>query len=422
MTKILLISSTVSIILLLFYITDEIISPDYKQYQTTYRKQLVQFAKNDDERIAAEKFPIAVRQIVSRDLGRTDRCISCHVALEDPRMEGFQEPLKAHPGKLLETHDVQKIGCTVCHDGQGRALSQIDAHAIAIKGWEKPLLPDTFIYSSCLRCHETHEFPEIPAILKEGQEIFFSTGCMGCHKLNGRGGQIGPDLTNIADASTHLKHPVAMEGEEFGRQFHNINIGFIYESIKNPQASSEDTAMMDYNLTDHQVLALTIFLKGLSKKAVPASYTTRLREMGQHETLNGEGLYKKYCVACHGKGAKGGVKNINYAKKTVPAIYNLAEKMFIEYPEDANYIVELLENGTDIVNMEPPLDVEASRRVVAQYQAIKLVIRNGSPAAKLDPQKTGPPLHMPSWITQFTDRDIDSIIAYLLTLQEWEEY
>lgn len=409
-------------ILLLYYVADEIFSPDYKKYQMMYRERLADLAKSDTVQKPAETFPIQVRQIVSRDLQRTDRCVSCHVAMEDPRMQDEKNPLKAHPDHLLEIHDVQKIGCTVCHDGQGRALNEKDAHARSITGWEKPLLPDLFVYSNCLRCHETENFPEIPPILKKGRELFFSKGCLGCHKLNGKGGQIGPDLTNIADASIHLKYPVALEGKEFGSQFHdNPNIAYIYESVKTPQATPADTAMMDFDLSDEEALALTIFLKGLSKKAVPASYLARRQEEQRVETLKEERLYRKYCIACHSEGAIGGVKNINYAKKTVPALNTLAEKMFLEYQEDAEYVADLLKKETDIVNMSPALDVPAARRVLAQYQAIKEIIKNGSPAAKEDTLGPTPPLHMPGWATGLSDKDIDSIISYLLGLYPWEE-
>ena len=421
MKTVLLVSSLVSMALLIYYVADEVVSPEYKGPQVKYRQRLRELATTEQARREASNYPVRVRQIVSRDLQRTDRCVSCHVAMEDPRMTGERNPLKTHPGTFLDTHDIREIGCTICHDGQGRALNSRDAHAVDIEGWGKPRLPTLFVYSNCARCHEEEDVPGAD-LLHKGRKLFFSKGCLGCHKYKGKGGKIGSDLTNIADASPHVKYPLSEEAKQFVAAYHwNPNIAYLYEAVKLPQAQPTDTSMMDFDLTDEETLALTVFLKGLSQTGVPASYLAKLREKRQPEPLRGRALFAKYCVACHGEDAIGGVKNINYAKKTVPALNTLAEKMFLEYQEDAEYLAELLEDGTDIENMSPPLDVESARRVLAQYRAIKDLIKKGSPAAKADPAGPTPPLHMPVWATEFSDKAIDSIIAYLLRLYPWEE-
>jgi hypothetical protein len=51
-------------------------------------------------------------------MNRTDRCISCHVAIEDPNFQTEANPLKAHPIGYLENHDPEKHGCTICHDAE----------------------------------------------------------------------------------------------------------------------------------------------------------------------------------------------------------------------------------------------------------------------------------------------------------------
>lgn len=420
----LFVSSAICAVLLIYAPIETFMLQEYHTYQKDYRELLVGFATSDAERAEAERYPIQIRQLVLPDVDRIDRCISCHVAMEDPRTEGAENPLKPHPGNYLSDHDIQKIGCTVCHDGQGRALKRTEAHAFSAEThWDRPMLQAPFIQANCVRCHEIDELPGLEYV-KRGYDLFNSRGCMGCHKLEGKGGQLAPELTNIADASTHLKYPKALGSETVSKVFHgNQNLAYIYESIKSPRAQPDITAMMDFEFTDEEALALTVFLKGLSKRDLPASYVSRRHaRLHQSENLQGKEIFAKYCTACHGPGGQGGVKNLNYGKDTIPPLDTLAEKMFLEYKEDAEYVAELLEAGVDIDEMSPPLDVDARARVLAQFNAIKNVIKKGSIAGKADPDGPAPLLNMPNWNSGgLKDADVHKLLAYLLIQFPWEE-
>ncbi len=418
MRHIILVSSLVIILVLFFEAYRENIGGQWRSCQKQYKEELKKLAANDREKLLADNYEVKMRQIVLPQLGRVDRCVSCHVGIEDPRMAHVAQPLTAHPGNMLEVHELDQIGCTVCHDGQGRAITAQEAHAVDIPFWEKPVLYKPFLQSNCFRCHSMNELPQL-TLYHQGRKLFLTHGCMGCHKLDGKGGQIGSDLSDMADANTHLKYPVH---EELVRKFHeNPNIAYIYESVKDPKAQSGVTAMPDFNFSEEELKGLTVFLKALSKRAVPSSYLLQKREGHQPEDVQGEALYQKYCVACHGLDAKGGVKNINYVKKTVPALNTLAERMFLEEPEDANKVAGLLEKGVDIAAMTPQLDVPNRGRVLAQYRTILNVIKKGSISGKADPKGPEPLLHMPSWAAGLTGKDIDSILSYLLKLYPWEE-
>lgn len=421
MKVLLLVSSLLCLAALVYAPIDTFLLQEYHVHQRAYRERLVELAETDGERALAAKYSIEVRQVVLPELRRIDRCVSCHVALEDPRMEHDENPLKAHPGTYLIDHDIRKIGCTVCHDGQGRALMKKDAHAISGEWWDKPLLSPPFIQANCMRCHDVGNLPGLE-MAKRGKDLFLGSGCLGCHKVRGQGGQLGPDLTNIADASPHTKRPVTLEAEfEAGQLNGNVNLAYIFESIRAPGAQPDISAMLDFEFSVEDALALTVFLKGLSKREIPASYLASRGEGQQNEILRGRALFAKYCSACHNKEGKGGVENLNYAGKTVPALNTLAEKMFLEYEEDAEYLADLLRDGVDIETMSPPLDLEGRARVLAQYRTLRDVIKNGSTAAKADPEGPEPLLHMPSWAGGLTNEHIDSIFAYLLTVYPWED-
>ena len=89
--------------------------------------------------------PMEIKQIIVADLGRFDRCVTCHVGMDEytnPTLKNdFKEhPYKAHPkvDVLAKNHPFQKYGCTVCHQGQGLATTVDAAHG-KVKHWEKPM-------------------------------------------------------------------------------------------------------------------------------------------------------------------------------------------------------------------------------------------------------------------------------------------
>ena len=90
-------------------------------------------------------------------------------------------------------HPVSKFGCTICHGGQGLAVDKTNAHG-RVEFWSQPLLTKDYLRASCGRCHKEGDVPGVPE-LAEGRRLFETHGCRGCHKLNGVGGSIGPDLS-----------------------------------------------------------------------------------------------------------------------------------------------------------------------------------------------------------------------------------
>lgn len=138
----------------------------------------------------------------------------------------------------------------------------------------------------------------------------------------------------------------------------------------------------------------------------------------------GEYLYKrKGCVACHGDAGEGGVYNPNYVKKYVPQLNNLAEKMKIDWKEDADILIGLMETHTDLESLEEDPPVDGYYRFLAQYNSIRKKIINGAPLLQMsDPGGPIPPLHMPAWENELSSEDIDAILAYLISQYPWEEY
>lgn len=138
----------------------------------------------------------------------------------------------------------------------------------------------------------------------------------------------------------------------------------------------------------------------------------------------GKYLYTRTgCATCHGEEGKGGVYNVNYVSGFIPQLDNLADKMKVYWEEDADIIVQLLETEPNLLRLEDDPPIENYNRFIAQYLSIQNKIINGSPSIqKLDPNGPEPPLKMPAWEEQLSTEDINSILAYLITLFPWEEY
>ncbi|MFZ5563020.1 MAG: hypothetical protein ACOZBW_03145, partial [Thermodesulfobacteriota bacterium] len=131
----------------------------------------------------------------------------------------------------------------------------------------------------------------------------------------------------------------------------------------------------------------------------------------------GEHFYQTMgCISCHGVWGRGGVKNFNYAKETIPAHNTTAAKLFLRTPEDARTFFDLLEKTGDLEELDEDPDIPLFNVVRDRYEALRQIIRNGSTPEKLDPAGPEPPLWMPAWKYRLTDRDIDALILYFIDI------
>ncbi len=311
--KIILASSLVIILFLLLAAWRENLSMDWQKYQQKYKQELFHLAQNDQEKQTAEEYEIKLRQIVLPKLGRSDRCVTCHVAIEDIRMDHMEQPLKSHPGDYLDKHDLNETGCTVCHDGQGRAITVDAAHARdPHEYWEKPLLDKPFIESNCVRCH-ANTLTQTPNY-NYGKALFKKKGCFACHSIRGLGGAKGPDLSDIGDASFHVKMPTAENREGLLNRFNgNVNLAYLHEAIVDPAAQPKETLMQKVDFSDDEVAGLTVYLKSLSSQrrvmdigvsevqsSTPLTFPTKSKASEvTGASSKGYAVFNDNCISCH---------------------------------------------------------------------------------------------------------------------------
>ncbi len=312
---------------------------EWRQYQRNFRAHWS--ALPDSARQSGNMVPVkGIQQLELEGLDRIDRCVTCHAGMDDPFMKEAGIPYGAHPGTYLTDHSTEKYGCTVCHGGQGRALNSIEAHALEPGiHWDQPLLTQPFIQSSCGQCHlaifsEQRPF-EGTEVFREGHAIFAREGCLGCHKARGVGGILGPDLTE--------------QGEKTRSEYNFENIdtdqsvsNWLKEHFRDPEMVSPGSRMLEYELPETDLDALTTFVLGLKKPDIDFQYFSleALNEFkGNRPELVQEKLFSMVCSGCHGK--KGEGKSYVTYQTGVPAI--LGEDFNRVVSED--YLIFTLRKG-----------------------------------------------------------------------------
>jgi mono/diheme cytochrome c family protein len=155
-------------------------------------------------------------------VAKMDRCQTCHLAIDKKGYEKYPQPFTTHPN--LETflggstpHPIDKVGCTVCHEGMGQSVNFVDvAHMPANEKqkeeweekyhwhephlWDYPMLPKGMTEASCAKCHKQQVFVPKAERLNVAYATYERAGCYACHKTKGFDTDIrkpGPILTKI---------------------------------------------------------------------------------------------------------------------------------------------------------------------------------------------------------------------------------
>ena len=212
----------------------------WQEYQTDYfAKAIAEPGTSDLVKETLRNRRPAIEQTIVRSFGseRVDRCQTCHIAIDDPRFEGANQPLKTHP--KIPSHKFETYGCTVCHDGQGRAVFTKAAHEGG-EDWPWPMVSKDMIQANCVQCHVEPGWEHAP-LVNEGRQLFFQRACYTCHTIAGLSfGSIGPELTEVG----RRRRP-----------------DYILGKILDPRATNPTSTMPKQDLTDHQRAALATFLK-----------------------------------------------------------------------------------------------------------------------------------------------------------------
>ena len=312
-----LVSSLITFVYLIASAATENYFNEWRQHQRNYQELLFEKVDDDHSRRLARSFQVGLQQSVLPELGRVDRCISCHLGVDNPRMKDVDQPYRVHSGQYLEHHPIGRFGCTVCHRGQGRAV--VSEEAKYGKYWGSWLLPLSSTQASCGICHDPSALEEQGApLLALGHRLTKEQGCLSCHRLGNRGGSFGPSLDGLGAKDKHFFPMAQLKGE------HTV-VNWLYEHFLDPQAVVPDSRMKETALTEEEAQALTVYMLSLEDMNLPKEYLPsdkyRVLFESRHPPLvKGEVLYRQFCYGCHEEAVIGEVDLI--LEKELPSIRN----------------------------------------------------------------------------------------------------
>jgi cytochrome c2 len=239
---------------------------------------------------------------------KVDRCTTCHLGIDKKGFEQAPQPFTTHPKLelyLQGSHAMEKIGCTVCHQGRGRATGFVNAaHSPSTKKQEEewgkyshtkeyhgphhqdfPMLTKGSTESQCIKCHQgVVEVPQA-ASLNTGRQLIEKFGCFGCHKIKGWEGlrKVGPDLGKVTSKTT----------EEW-----------IYRWIKEPKAFRQTRMPQVWGIRPHETkeqLALNdVEANAVVAYVVASSETVKYPAPPAGSLDAGKALVESVgCMACH---------------------------------------------------------------------------------------------------------------------------
>jgi len=139
---------------------------------------------------------------------------------DKPEKKEVKNPLGRDRSAVAAGREQYEAACAGCHGttgkgGRGPRLAEVDrvrdmpdkqvfdAIKDGIKGTQMPAfpLPELQIWqlvSFVRSLNASAIYQEVPGDATAGEALFFGSGtCSGCHMIRGRGGPIGPDLSNI---------------------------------------------------------------------------------------------------------------------------------------------------------------------------------------------------------------------------------
>ncbi len=144
---------------------------------------------------------------------------------------------------------------------------------------------------------------QAPRVIERGEKLFRQSRCITCHAVNGRGGTLGPDLSQSAG---------------------KVRPGWLLSFLRDPRTYWPRTRMPRYRFSDHDLQALVAYMvREFQDGDWPPPEQDSLPAVSEQGATQGRAVVRKYgCYGCHDipgfeRATKVGAELNSYADKEV---------------------------------------------------------------------------------------------------------
>lgn len=221
-------------------------------------------------------------------------CLSCH------RIDGRGGTLRPGGAGGMEGPDLSHVGLAgYADDWYKRHLDRSEADEESVWGTSFGVIDapsrtaiDAFLASRV----------GAPDLI-QAKAQFHSLGCRGCHKINGVGGDDGPDLSRVG-----MKDPGRLDFTHVHGDDTLAN--WFAAHLRSPSTVVPGSQMPTLGLSGGQIDQLVYYILSLRDRDLPESHLPvdrlRVRRLGEREfSTDGATLYSTFCAACHGPSGEG---------------------------------------------------------------------------------------------------------------------
>jgi cytochrome c oxidase cbb3-type subunit 3 len=244
-------------------------------------------------------------------------CGRCHIALAVPEQ-----------GQLAKVEQAfERLDCRSCHrvDGRGGTIRPDGG------GMEGPDLSRTGIAGYDRSWHDKHVEKAASGAWKAGftavteddralldvylktrvaapklieaKSTFLSSGCLGCHKVSGVGGDDGLDLSRAGEKDPGQASFAAVPGK------HTVD-NWLAEHFRAPASVVVGSQMPPVNLSGSEIDRLTMYTLSLRRRELRDVYLPKDRvravKFGEREfASDGATVFGAFCAGCHGPDGMG---------------------------------------------------------------------------------------------------------------------
>ncbi len=198
-------------------------------------------------------------------------------------------------------------------------------------------------------------------------KLFQSAGCIGCHMINGAGGQTGPDLSNeaqqgrseqwlidqIKDPKSHFPNTIM---PSFAGRLSAEQIVRLVDYLRNPETSDSSTTSHASSIDEAAQAQEKPGASGSSPSLAPAERQPGMAAgiIGNAEL--GSRLFQQFCESCHGAAGTDQVPNPGSDDGTIPPLNPIDRDIFDRAPQVfADNIDRFIQHGSVPAGPNPSL-------------------------------------------------------------------